>query len=418
MRRNWPILAYGWLMTLCSGFGQTYFVSVFGGVIRGDLGLSHTLYGTCYSAGTLASAVVLVWAGRLIDRIPLRTFSIATVLGLALATVLVAHAHSAAGLAFAFFATRFFGQGMMIHAAITTMGRRFALERGRAVSLALTGHVAGSAVLPFVAVGLLGQMHWRSAWLLAGAALVVAAVPSIVVLLAREARDTDREMRPDPPGAAAVETKPTSSAANATTATAADWTLSQVLRDPGLYIRLGVLLAPAFITTGLIFHQVHVGAQKGWSLQLIAGALAAYAVGSFVMTLAAGPLVDRFTARRMVPTALAPLALSCLVLAAGHSDASALTFFALMGLGTGLTQVLSGAIWAELYGTVHLGSIRAFAASASVLSSGLAPGAFGFLLDRGASVGSIAIGCALYCVAASLLALTATRGLALPRQRL
>ncbi len=395
-------------MTLCSGFGQTYFVSVFGGSIRNDLGLSHASYGACYSAGTLGSAFVLAWAGRFIDRTPLQTFSVVTVLGLAGATALIASSSDVASLALAFFATRFFGQGLMIHAAMTTMGRKFSAKRGRAVSVALTGHVAGSAVLPYISVALLEFMSWRSVWLVGTLALVAGTLPGIVVLLARSKRWKYGEM-PSEVASTSGESGTQSISCHADEAAPHQYTLAEVLRDPGLYIRLSVLLAPAFITTGLIFHQVYIGTQKGWSLQLIAGALAAYSLGSFIMTVAAGPLVDRFSAQRLVPTALGPLALACIMLAVGRSEASALAFFALMGLGTGLTQVLMGAIWAEHYGTAHLGAIRAFAASTSVLASGLAPGFIGVLLDQHANVSAIAIGCAIYCLGASLVALAAAR---------
>jgi hypothetical protein len=39
LRNHWPLLAFGWLMTFGSAFGQTYFISIFGGVIREELAL-------------------------------------------------------------------------------------------------------------------------------------------------------------------------------------------------------------------------------------------------------------------------------------------------------------------------------------------------------------------------------------------
>jgi MFS family permease len=399
-RRNWPLLGFGWLMAFCSGFGQTYFISIFGGAIRGELGLDHAIYGSCYSAGTIASAVVLLWVGRLIDRVDLRLFSLAAVVGLAVATSIMSTAGSVAGLTFAFFALRFFGQGLMSHSAMTTMGRYFHAERGRALSFAVTGHVAGGALLPVVGVALMVLLGWRAVWLVGGAALLLVTAPIVFALLSRAREVVSAPARPTAPAApAAPAGGPSVPSGNP------DWSLGEVIRDPSLYARLGVLLAPAFITTGLIFHQVHLGGQKGWDLSLIATGLSVYALGSFIMTLIAGPLIDRLSARRLVPFALLPLVASSALLAlVGSSPVGAFAFFITMGLGTGMSQVMGGAVWAELYGTRHLGAIRAFTASGSVFSSGLAPGIVGVLVDTGWTVEAIALCLAVYCVVASLIA--------------
>jgi hypothetical protein len=57
-----------------------------------------------------------------------------------------------------------------------------------------------------------------------------------------------------------------------------------------------------------------------------------------------------------------------------------------------------------LYGVAHLGAIRAFAASLMVFASGLGPAALGMLIDGGIHIDAVAIGCAIYCVAASAFA--------------
>jgi hypothetical protein len=257
--------------------------------------------------------------------------------------------------------------------------------------------VAAGALLPLTGVALLSVISWRQIWILGAVALALVTMPLIATLLAR-ARRSDQQMAPS-------ATPPASGTAGAPPPVrAVGWTLGEVLRERGLYARLGVLLAPAFITTGLIFHQVHLGSQKGWDLSLIATGLSAYALGSFILTLGAGFLVDRISARLVVPFALAPMAAACFTLLFVTSPGGALLFFGLLGFATGLSQVVSGAIWAELYGTTHLGAIRSFAASASVLSSGLAPGIFGLLMDRGWTVESLALLCAIYCIGASVVA--------------
>ena len=122
------------------------------------------------------------------------------------------------------------------------------------------------------------------------------------------------------------------------------------------------------------------------------------------MTVLAGPLVDRLSARRLVPICLAPLAVSCGVLATSTGTVAAVAFFTLLGFGSGLTAIILGTIWAELYGVTHLGAIRAFGISTMVFASGLAPAVIGFMIDWPITIDSIALGCILYCFIAAAIA--------------
>lgn len=399
LRTYWPLLLFGWLLSFASGFGQTYFISIFGGAIRTDFGLDHGSYGLSYSVGTLASGCMLLWFGRLIDRVSLRTYSLAAVLGLAIATLAMSVASGVVALTCVFFLLRFFGQGLMSHAAITTMARYFTAERGRAVAFSVTGHVAGGVLFPLTSAALLSVLQWRQIWWLSSFALALMVVPLVLFLLSPErySRNGDGYLGSQTTGTATISTTGTSISPR-------QWTLREALHDPRMHAHLAVLLAPSFVTTGLIFHQVHIGVQKGWGLDVVASALSTYALASFVTMLVAGRLIDRYSARRLVPMVLAPMIAACLLLTHVTSVSGAIAFFILLGLGSGLTKVLMGAIWAESYGTLHLGAIRSLVASGSVFASALAPGLFGLLLDRQWTVGDISLLCAGYGAMASIAA--------------
>mgnify|MGYP000536242770 CR=1 FL=1 len=398
LRNNWRLLAFGWTMMLCSSLGQTYFVSIFGGQIRAEFGLSHAAYGTCYSLGTLVSAGILMWAGRLIDRHSLVLYSVTVLIALAVAAAAITLVGGVIGLTIVFFALRFFGQGLTTHGAMTAMGRYFSAERGRAVSFAALGHVTGQAVLPLVTVAALTVLPWRTVWLIGSGALLGLAVPIVVVLL----RQVSAAKPGEAPRATTVAPMPGAEPSR-------DATLGHVLRDVRFYLWLPALLAPAYISTGLIFHQVHIASAKGWGLTLVASALSAFAVGSFIMMLCTGVLVDRYSARRLVPFGMVPLGAACLVLSLSEASAAPFAFFGLLGVGSGMEAVIVGAIWAEVYGVTHLGAIRAFATAMVVFASGLAPVAVGVMIDTQWSVGAIAMSCAIYCGVASILAALASR---------
>ncbi|MGE0007507.1 MAG: MFS transporter [Parvibaculaceae bacterium] len=390
LRENGRLVTFGFFMCFCSSVGQTFFISLFNGELRHAFALSHGDIGSLYAMGTIASAVTLIFAGRAIDRVSLPGVATVVLVGLALAALGMGIVWSAASLAVVFFGLRLFGQGLSSHTAMTAMGRYFDAARGRAIALASVGYSTGEALLPSVIVVLLPLVFWQSIWLLA-ALIVLMAIPVARWLLGATGSNPQASALPQDREAAAGR----------------QWKLGDVLRDPCLWLRLPALLSSPFILTGIFFHQVQLAAEKGWPLALMAGSFSAYAVVSFLTTLASGLVIDRRTARAAMPVFLLPLMLSCLLLAASAHPLVAPAFMILIGLNTGIYGIVSSAIWPEIYGVRHLGSIKAFAQSAMVLASGLAPVVFGILIDRRVAMDLIAIGCALWCVAASILAAVA-----------
>ncbi|WP_417513857.1 MFS transporter [Minwuia sp.] len=397
MRRGVSLIAFGAFMCLISSVGQTYFISLFGGELRAAFDLSHGEFGLIYMIGTIASGATLILFGRIVDFLSLNNSSFIVLLGLAGVAAFAGLAWSPVALTVAIFGLRLFGQGMSTHVGITAMARHFQRFRGRAISIASLGHAIGVAASPAFVIFLLAQMDWRQAWF-ATAVLVIVLVPIVPLLL----RGTGWR-KPE------AEVSVATAAAVRSTGARADYTLGQALRDPGLWLRLPALLAPAFISTGFFFHQVHLAASKGWDIDVMAYSFSAFAVATVLGLLIGGALVDWLSARRLVSVFLAPLAASCAVLWAGNAAWSAPVFLGLMGFGAGLTQVLLGALWAELYGVRYIGSIRSFATAMMVFSTGLAPFIMGAAIDVGVTMERIAVWSALYCVGASVFSTMAAR---------
>jgi len=156
-----------------------------------------------------------------------------------------------------------------------------------------------------------------------------------------------------------------------------------VVRDPYFYLLLTGVLAPAFIGTTVFFHQDHLIELRGYDPLAFAAAFPVMAATTVIFSLICGHLVDRFGAVRLLPYFLIPLALA-------SAAASMLTpvwgiyvFMLLLGVSYGLTSTLLGALWPELYGVLHLGSIRAMIVSAMVFATALGPGLTGYLIDIG-----------------------------------
>lgn len=384
LRENLRWLAGGFLLTCFSSFGQTFFIALSAGEIRAAFSLSHGEFGTIYMAATLASALVLTQLGKIVDVMSVARVSLLIIPLLALFSVSMAYADSLAMLVFTLFGLRLFGQGMMTHNAMTAMGRWYAAQRGRAVSVATLGLQAGEAVLPFIYVSIVVGIGWRNTWLLSALFLVCVALPVIYALMR-------------------VERQPRSTDGAAMDGASRHWTRREVMRDTIFWLILLGILAPGFIGTTIFFHQVYLVELRGWSLPAFAGSFALMAAMTVCFALIGGVLIDRYSAIRLLPSFLIPLAVSCFLLSVVEAQWGIFAFMALLGVSYGLSSTLFGALWPEIYGTKHLGSIRAVVVALMVFSTAMGPGVTGFLIDFGVDYPLQIFVMGLYCLAISIL---------------
>jgi len=89
---GWAIVVFGTVGVLMSVPGQTMGVSVFTDSLLGALGLSRDQLSMAYMCGTLGSACLLPYAGKLYDRLGSR--AMAVIASLSLALVLIALSRS------------------------------------------------------------------------------------------------------------------------------------------------------------------------------------------------------------------------------------------------------------------------------------------------------------------------------------
>jgi len=130
-----------------------------------------------------------------------------------------------------------------------------------------------------------------------------------------------------------------------------------------------------------------------------------------VSSIFAGFLVDRFGAWRLMPVVLLPLAVASLILGTIAPIWSMPIVFICIGLTQGMTNPVVGALWAEIYGTAHLGAVRSLVTAALVAASALGPGIAGYLIDAGAPITVQTFAYAAYCVVGSILYLGLQRAL-------
>lgn len=395
IRENWRWLAVGFLLTFASSFGQTWFISLFAAEIKARHGLTDGSWGTLYTLATMISAALLLTRGSMADTMALSRLIPATALLFAAGGLAFAYANALWLLVGSLVLLRFCGQGMFPHIAMTAMGRWFQARRGQAVSISSLGHPAGEVALPMLAVLAIGWIGWQATWLVAALLLSAVFLPLLLLLLRAGRIAEGRLAATEMPG---LEGR--------------HWRRAEAIRHWLFPALLPIMLTPGFIGTVVFFHQVHIAEVKGWTLVQMAPGYWFFASASVVTALAAGWAADRFGPASLLPVVLIPTGAGVLLI--GQAEAVVI-WFAALGLA-GMTQGISASLWGALlpavYGTRHLGSVRALATTVIVVSTAIGPGVTGVLIDAGVDFPSQCLVLALWCFALTGLGYAIRRALA------
>ncbi len=383
LNARWLLGAF--LLALFSGFGQTFFISLFSDDIRSSYSLTDGQFGFLYMVATLCSATIFLNLGFVVDRYPVAVVSTFVLMALAIACATMAVSSSVWVLAICLFSLRLFGQGMLLHVSQTAIGRWFDSERGRAISLTSMGLNAGESIFPLVVWAMTLSLTWRYSW---GAAAICAvlAIPACYWLMRvpREPKHNESLKKKHQ--------------------TNRHWTRDEVLRDALFWMASPAVFAPAFIATAIFFHHKHLVGIKAWPEGSFASGFIFLSIATVAAKFAAGPLIDRYGAIRLMWTYHLPLAFSCIFLAFGQSVWFIYLSMTLIGIAMGFATSIFGTVWPELYGTKHLGAIRSVAVTGIVFSSACGTGVTGWLIDTEFGFESQLVLMAAWCVysAASL----------------
>ena len=403
IRSEWQLLLFGFMMTFWSSPGQTFLISLFSGEIRAELDLSDGEFAGIYSLATLASAILVIWSGALVDRIDLKKLSLWVVFGLAAGCGLMSISDSVLTLLLSLFVLRQLGQGLMFIISSTAMVRYLDEHKGKASALASIGYAVSEAVMPGLLVALLLWVGWRQSWQVAAVLLIIFMVPAILYLLRdHRQRHSDYLNRLDDDGG-------DHSNDAGRTYRRRQWTRAEVLRDRYFYLFAPGLMSQPLMFTGFIFHQVHLVESKGWPLLGWATLFSLYAVVSVATKLVCGPLIDRFGAIRMIPLVALPMGLGLVILALADSLAWGGVFLVLTGITVGFQSTTVAPFWSEMYGSQHLGAIKSLGAAAMVFCTALSPIVIGWQIDLGVSMETLALAAAVYVFLTSALAWYACR---------
>ena len=385
------------ILTFCSAFGQTFFISLYSGEIRAAYDLTHGQWGLIYSCATLSSAILILFLGGYADSISAKSLSTLVILGLIVFVFLMANNTSTFGLVLIILGLRFFGQGMLGHISMVFCGKWFFKNKGKAVAVANSGYTLAEAIMPTIFVALIGVLSWRTSW-------YVSIVMSILILASvrfltktERSKGTERQKENQQVGMLKKS-----------------WKRSEMLRSWVFWAAVPGLMTSPMITTTLFFHQVHLVKIKGWDLSTYVLFIPGYSSATLVSLYIVGYLVDKFSTKIILPIFLFPLISGLLLLSIATSYLELLLIFILFGLSAGAYIVVYGTFFPEFFGSLYLGSVRTVGVTIMVFSSAIGPVLSGYFIDLGYLIDHQFKFFAAFSFFASLLFLTINLSVKLP----
>ncbi|MFU8780846.1 MAG: MFS transporter [Kiritimatiellia bacterium] len=379
----WLILFMGTLGVIMSVPGQTIGVAAFIEPLMRDVLVSRTRISIAYGAGTLLSAAMMTFAGKLYDRIGARQSALlatwlmgATLIAMSYAdrinNAIQPNANGSLAatifwvlLILGFFGLRF-GQGMLSLFSRNMVMKWFLHYRGLANGIMGMFIGLAFAASPVIFNQLIRRVSWQKAWLGMGV-FVLVGFATVVALFFRDnpracglEPDGGRKPKPGDPQHAPVR----SFTLKETMGIAVFWTFALSLSLQALY------------GTAFAFHVESIMVEKGFAVETAYQVFMPAAMIAVFLGLVAGWISDHVHLKVLLLLQLGGMALSMLALLLGRS---ALTFPLLIG-GNGLSSamfgILIGVTWPRYFGQAHLGAISGFQMTFNVLFSAIGPAFF------------------------------------------
>jgi sugar phosphate permease len=394
---GWPFF-YGWLIVglgtvgiLMSAPGQTVGVSVFTDFLIRDLAISRSNLSLAYLFGTVSSALLLPFAGRLFDRYGAKIVSALSSFLLGLVLILLSFADRIAGPAgplgrsagfpllpflfmiICFFLLRFSGQGVLTLSSRNMVMKWFEKRRGMVNAVIGVSIALGFSLAPPIFNSLIDAYSWQWAWRIIGFIAIGFSGIAFIFFV-----DNPEEHGLIPDGKRVTKEN---SRHHAETAAAEDFTLKEARRTYSFWVFTLILSMSSLVLTAYTFHIVSIFQNAGMTREqavaiFFPASIVAVAVQFSLSWLSdyvrlKWLLIFKGIGMILMMTALLFLREGFLVilLIIGH------------GITQGMMGILSALTWPRFFGRKHLGSISGLSVSVSVAGSAVGPYLFSLFKD-------------------------------------
>ena len=255
----------------------------------------------------------------------------------------------------------------------------FVAKRGRAVSIASTGTMIGTASMTLAAALLIDSVGWQATWAIFGIAIIATILPTYLLFMRR--RPEDMGLLPD--GVAAPTPRADGVVVDAPPVEI-DWTLRQAMRTRVLWAVIIALAISQFATGPLLLYRVAFWQDMGIAPAIIALGIAADPFTVTFSMMAFGLLAERVAIRWMGVVGAVWRGISVLPLWFAMGGAPGVFMHNVTwGTGSGSHIVLQNLLFPQYFGRTHQGAIRGFTAPLMISAGALGAPLAGYLLDAG-----------------------------------
>ncbi|MFT5170150.1 MAG: MFS family permease [Candidatus Omnitrophota bacterium] len=378
--------SFGMLQIFFSAPGQTFLVALFVKPIFDDLGVSQSLFAGVYSAATLAAALLLNPAGRLIDKYSTQRILKWITSLFCIGCLVLANTHNLTTLFIGFFLLRLIGQGVFGLTASTLLIKKFSLNRGKAMGLITLGFPLSEVIYPFVALWLLNQCGWRASYVIFGLITIAVMLPLQLFFIKRSGLVQGQFL----PGELDVTSEhPRGNPEMRKRENVHSCKANEVLRDLKFYLILLCSCLPPMIVTGLFFHQETLFNHHGWAIKFAATGLAMYALCKAFGSIWIGSIVDKHGPLSTFIVLILMLALGTYLAGLGGSVYVIFLYFSIIGGALGFSSPVMNVVWPHFYGIDHMGSIKGLISTFRNGVTAFGPLPIAILIDQGVSIGAI-----------------------------
>ena len=423
--------------------GQTNGVSPFTDPLMQALQISRNALSLAYLIGTIISATLLTYAGRIYDRFGSRSTGAIASVGLGLSLLYLSRLPALSGvlaetgldpvvstmaaLTTGFFLIRFFGQGVMTLVGRTMIFKWYDDKRGAAnavLSIAVPIVFSGA---PLLFDALIRNAGWQGAWIILGLILFPGfALVALTLFRDPPGRSPESTTAPAPARRAVfvprwlvrlirrTGIRPTREPSRPPI----DASFAEVVRSLPFWAFNGVITMSSMLITGFTFHVVGIFAEAGIGR---ATALAVFLPSSIVSILfqTFGSLLSDYIRLKYfaVLHALSLIALLALLPFLGNSPVAYLLVVISHGISLALFGINSAVVWPRFYGLTNLGTINGFAGAWMAFGSALGPYAYSLshdLLGGFSSIGLVFIPVCLVLVVTGFFANNPNRRFLVP----
>ena len=304
--------------------------------------------------------------------------------------------------------------GRMMFASPLELGTSVAVSnwfiRRRPFALALN-HVSqgsGLAIMPLAAQVIIGAWGWDTAWYALGAWTVAVGVVPAMLLMAR--RPEDLGLDPDGRSQASPAGRQMASARRPQSVQdEINFTLRQAARTRSFWLMILFSFASFIVQAGVSLHMVPHYADQGVPASIAVWTASTFAISQVPASIFWSAISQRVAARFVMLGSGMVVAGGAITTGFASEIAVGVLGAFILGFGVGGLHIIARLVWADYFGRLHLGTIRAWGLAAQVGGQALGPITAGMAVDRVGSYQGAFLAFGINLAVVSLLVLTATR---------